>query len=139
MSGIYSKISKINKQKLDKIESALFGIKSEIKKIETGIKETYELIDSLDIPQSGDMKELKSFSQRRRLLDIQKQRYMDSLHVKNLELARKYEEYKKAKIEYEKIKYLEEQEVAQKLKKLKKDEQKELDEISSLLFKRSSG
>jgi len=135
--SVYSKISKINKQKLDKIESELFIIKSEIKKISRGIKETYQIISSLVIPQNGTIKEFNVFTQRRKVLNAQKDRQKNDLHTKNIELSYKHQEYKKAKLEYEKIKYLEEQEISKKLKKLKKDEQKELDEISNLLFKRN--
>jgi flagellar export protein FliJ len=134
--SVYSKISKINKQKLDKIESELFILKSEIKKINRQIDETYEAISSLVIPQNGTIKELNVFAQRRQVLNAQKDRQKKVLNTKNMELGYKQQSYKKAKLEYEKIKYLEEQELNEKLKKLKKDEQKELDEISNLLFKR---
>jgi len=134
--SVYSKISKINKQKLDKIESELFILKSEIKKINRQIDETYEAISSLVIPQNGTIKELNIFAQRRQVLNAQKDRQKKVLNTKNMELGYKQQSYKKAKLEYEKIKYLEEQELNEKLKKLKKDEQKELDEISNLLFKR---
>ncbi len=134
---IYSKISKINKQKLDKIESELFIIKSDIKKIKKEIKETYDAIKSLVIPQNGTIREFNVYTQKRGVLNLQKERQEETLHIKNSELSHKYQEYKMAKLEYEKMKYLEEQEITQKLKKLKKDEQKELDEISNLLFKRN--
>ncbi|MFK5881364.1 MAG: flagellar export protein FliJ [Sulfurospirillum sp.] len=137
MPIVFSKISKINRQKLDKLESELFMIKSEIKKIKRNIKETYSYIDNLIIPQNGTIKEFNVFAQRRKVLNLQKDRQKRDLHKKEVKLSHKYEEYKKAKLEYEKIKYLKEQEIAKKLKKIKKDEQKELDEMSNLLFKRN--
>ena len=43
-------------------------------------------------------------------------------------------EYKKAHIEYEKFKYLEEQELQTMMEKIKREEQLYLDEISTMLF-----
>lgn len=135
--SIYAKISKINKQRLDKIESEFFIIKSDMRKIEKEIEDIYSFINSLEIPQEGTMREFCQYTQRKKVLNTQKKRELDSLEKKNLELLNKQQEYKKAKLEYEKIKYLEEQEMNKKIEKLKRDEQKELDEISSQLFKRS--
>ena len=137
MSSIFSKISKINKQKLDKIESELYVIKSAIRSIEDEIEGIYDMIGDLKIPQNGEMKLLNSFQQNRNLLNNQKDMLTSDLNKKNQELLNKQQEYKIAKLEFEKIKYLEEEELAKRLEKLKKDEQKELDEISNLLFKRN--
>lgn len=137
MSSIFSKISKINKQKLDKIESELYIIRQAIFKIESEISEIYRYIDNLVIPQNGGIKLLNSFQESRRVLNTQKDMFESDLQVKNLELTGKQHEYKEAKLEHEKIKYLEEEEIAKRLEKLKKDEAKELDEISNQLFKRS--
>ena len=139
MSGIFLKISKINKQKLDKIESELFIIKSEMKRINKEIQRIYLSVDELVTPQVGSVKELVEFQARRRVLNTQKDMFTKELYQKDLELAQKQLEYKKAKLEYEKIKYLHEEELQKKLQKIKKDEQKELDEISTMLHKRSRG
>ena len=137
MSSIYTKISKINKQKLDKVESELYVIRQAIFKIEDEIGNIYNYINNLVIPQNGDIKLLNSFQESRRVLNLQKGILARDLQVKSLELSKKQQEYKESKLEYEKIKYLEEEEIAKKLEKLKKDEAKELDEISSQLFKRN--
>ena len=137
MSSIYTKISKINKQKLDKLESELYTIRQTIFKIEEEIRDIYNYINDLKMPQSGDIKLLNSFQESKRLLNIQKDMLFRDLQMKNLELSKKQQEYKESKLEFEKIKYLEEEEIAKKIKKLKKDEAKELDEISNQLFKRN--
>jgi len=137
MSSIYTKISKINRQKLDKVESDLYVIRQAIFKIEDEIGNIYNYINNLVIPQNGDIKLLNSFQESRRVLNVQKSMLVSDLQVKSLELSKKQQEYKESKLEYEKIKYLEEEEIAKKLEKLKKDEAKELDEISSQLFKRN--
>jgi len=135
MSKIFGKIAKINKQKVQKVENELFVLKSNIRAIEKKIKDIYANIDRLNIPENGEVRDLMIFQEQRKLLNNQKDRDQRELNTKNLELANKYQEYKKAKMEYEKIKYLEEQEISKKIKKLKKEEQKDLDEISNILYK----
>jgi chromosome segregation ATPase len=135
MSKIFGKIAKVNKQKVQKVENELFILKTNIRQIEKKIKNIYTDIDTLDIPKNGEARVLALFQERRKLLNNQKSRYQLNLNAKNLELANKYQEYKKAKLEYEKIKYLNEQEISKKVKKMKKEEQKNLDEISNMLYK----
>ena len=137
MSKIFGKIAKVNKQKVQKVENELFVLKSNIRVIEKKIKDIYADIDQLNIPANGEARELMLFQEQRKLLNNQKSRDQRELNVKNLELANKYQEYKRAKMEYEKIKYLEEQEIIKKIEKLKKQEQKDLDEISNMLYKGS--
>jgi len=137
MSKIFGKIAKVNKQKVQKVENELFVLKSNIRVIEKKIKGIYIDIGQLNIPENGEARELMLFQEQRKLLNNQKNRDQRELNVKNLELANKYQEYKKAKMEYEKIKYLEEQEIIKKIEKLKKQEQKDLDEISNMLYKGS--
>ncbi len=137
MSKIFGKIAKVNKQKVQKVENELFVLKSNIRVIENKIKDIYIDIDQLNIPKNGEARELMLFQEQRKLLNNQKSRDQRELNVKNLELANKYQEYKKAKMEFEKIKYLEEQEIIKKIEKLKKQEQKDLDEISNMLYKGS--
>ncbi|MCF6173737.1 MAG: flagellar export protein FliJ, partial [Campylobacteraceae bacterium] len=69
------------------------------------------------------------------VLNKYKIRLSKQLRAKNFELTNKHEEYKKARLEFEKIKYLGEQEIAKKIQKMKKEEQKSLDEISNMLYK----
>jgi len=135
MSKIFGKIAKVNKQKVQKVENELFILKTNIRQIEKKIKNIYTDIDTLDIPKNGEAKALALFQERRKLLNEQKNRFQLNLNAKNLELANKYQEYKKAKLEYEKIKYLNEQEILKKMKKMKKEEEKNLDEISNMLYK----
>jgi hypothetical protein len=135
MSKVFGKIAKINKQKVQKVENELYVLKSDIRAIEKKIKNIYSDIDKLSIPENGEARELMLFQEQRKMLNNQKSRDQRELNIKNLELANKYQEYKKAKLEYEKIKYLEEQEISKKIEKLKKEEQKNLDEISNMLYK----
>ncbi len=137
MSKIFGKIAKVNKQKVQKVENELFVLKSNVRAIEKKIKDIYTDIDQLNIPANGEARVLMLFQEQRKLLNNQKSRDQRELNVKNLELANKYQEYKKAKMEFEKIKYLEEQEIIKKIEKLKKQEQKDLDEISNMLYKGS--
>jgi flagellar biosynthesis chaperone FliJ len=54
--------------------------------------------------------------------------------LSQLEVNQLQEKYKKAHIEFEKIKYLEEQDFVAWIDKIKKQEQLDMDEISNMLF-----
>ncbi len=133
---MFSKISKIRKQKLDKIESEVIKLKQEIRGLKKKLDKVYEEIKSLKTPVSGDMILFSSYNEQKRLLGNQKDDLLRILHVKEMQLAKKHQEYKKANIEYEKIKYLEEVEFKKKMDRIKKLEQKDLDEVANMLYKR---
>ncbi|MDX1809107.1 MAG: flagellar export protein FliJ [Sulfurospirillaceae bacterium] len=138
MKSAFSQISKVKKQKLNKIENELARIRLDILEIETGIHEIYVSIKKLTVPKHGAVNILASYQEQRRILNVEKKHLEQNLEAKNIELSKKQFEYKNAQIDFEKIKYLEEQELMQKIDKLNKEEQKNMDEISNILqYKRS--
>ncbi len=62
--------------------------------------------------------------------------YLSSLKA---QLRDKEEERKEVELEFEKIKYLQQKEIAQMLKNFKRKEQQELDEIAVMLFAKQGG
>ena len=73
---------------------------------------------------------------RESLSIIRKERdfLQEKLIVKDNEISQLRDKYKRAHVEYEKIKYLEEQDFQEHIKKMKKKESLDLDEISNMLF-----
>ena len=71
---------------------------------------------------------------KKSILNREKKRYEQELFVVERNTKRLQGEYQKAHVEYEKIKYLEEQELQAMMDKLKREEQLYLDEISTMLF-----
>lgn len=133
MKSAFSKISKIRKQKVNKIENELARIQLEILRLENKIQNVYANIKELIIPKIGAVSILSFYQERRRILNVEKKDLEKKLEVKNRDLLRKQIEYKNAQIDFEKIKYLEEQELMQKIKKINKEEQKNMDEVSNIL------
>ncbi|WP_331774619.1 flagellar FliJ family protein [Sulfurospirillum sp. 1612] len=133
MKSAFSKISKIKKQKLNTIENEIMRIQLDIMRLEQAIKEIYEHIKKLEMPSRGSVVLLNFYQEKRQLLNKQKHELDQRLEAKRERLTEKQTAYKDAQIDFEKIKYLEDQELMSKIKKIKKDEQKELDEMANIL------
>lgn len=136
MKTKYSQLLKVKKQKVDSIENEIALLNSKRKSIEKDIENLKEEISSLNKPQEGKFDIFLSVSYSfDTLFALKKEKEFYLQHIE-IELEQKREEYKKALMEYEKIKYLEDLEIEKKLDKIKKDEQKLLDEMSVLTYKR---
>ena len=77
--------------------------------------------------------------EQKKILNRDKKHYEHELLLATVATQKLQEEYKKAHIEYEKIKYLEEQELQALIDKMKMQEQLYLDEISTMLFANKKG
>ena len=115
------------------IENEIMRIQLDIMRLENGIKEVYEHIKKLEMPSRGSAGLLNFYQEKRQLLNKQKHDLDQKLETKKEMLTEKQTAYKYAQIDFEKIKYLEDQELMIKIEKIKKDEQKELDEMANIL------
>ena len=134
MKSQFSKIAKIRKQKRDTIERELIKSQNKERLLRHKISAVYEDIARVEMPKEGLVSAFLMVSEQKSLLGREKKRYEQELnavlHVNKTLQA----EYQKAHIEYEKIKYLEEQELQAMMDKMKREEQLNLDEISTMLF-----
>lgn len=138
MKTKYSQLLKVKKQKVDSIENEIALLNSKKNSTEKDIENLKEEINSLKKPKEGKFGIFVSASYSfDTLFMLKKEKETFLQHIDN-ELEQKRDEYKKAKMEYEKIKYLEDLEIEKKLDKIKKDEQKLLDEMSVITYKRRS-
>ncbi len=73
---------------------------------------------------------------RERLAIIRKVKdtLQEQLLIKETEINQLRDKYKRANVEFEKIKYLEEQDFAEWIEKIKREESLDMDEISNILF-----
>ncbi|AFL69319.1 flagellar export protein FliJ [Sulfurospirillum barnesii] len=134
MKSQFSKIAKIRKQKRDSIERELIKSQNKERLLRHKISALYEDIAHVQMPKEGLISLFLMVSEQKSLLGREKKRYEQELasvlHVSKTLQA----EYQKAHVEYEKIKYLEEQELQAVMEKMKREEQLYLDEISTMLF-----
>ncbi len=132
----FSSLLKIKKEDLRKIESRLF-LKNQ--KREEILKEIESLLKELSLmkePNSDNFGKLSLFKESVFNIHNLIQEKKEILKNLNSEIEQIKKDYQKAQIEYEKIKYIQkiEQKKENDLKKIK--EQKEIDEIASILFER---
>ncbi len=115
------------------IENEIMRIQLDIMRLENGVKEVYENIKKLEMPSCGPVVLLNFYQEKRQLLNKQKHDLDQRLEAQKEMLTEKQTAYKYAQIEYEKIKYLEDQELMVEIENIKKNEQKEQNEMVNIL------
>lgn len=134
MKSQFSKIAKIRKQKRDAIERELIKSQNKERLLTHKIAKLYEDIAAVQVPKEGMVSLLVMINEQKRILSSEKKRYEMEFVATQKATKKLQQEYQKAHVEYEKIKYLEEQELKAMMDKLKREEQLYLDEVSTLLF-----
>ena len=134
MRSKFTSIVKVRKQQMDKIETLLAKARLKKSELKKQLALTRQDIENTAVPTSGTISKMRIFREKLDMLRNEKLKLDESLLVQKAEVKQLQEEYKKAHIEYEKIKYLEEQDYEEWMQKLKKQEQRDLDEVSNMLF-----
>ena len=134
MKSQFSKIAKIRKQKRDTIEKELMKSQNKERMLTHKITTLYEDIASVQMPKEGLVTTLLMVNEQKSILSREKKMCEQELYVVQRATKKLQMEYQKAHVEYEKIKYLEEQELKTMMDKMKREEQLYLDEISTMLF-----
>lgn len=134
MKSQFSKIAKIRKQKRDSLERDLMKSQNKEKMLRHKITVLYDEIGGLQTPREGTVSMLSLIAEQKRILNRDKKRLEEELVLVEKNTAMLQSAYQKAHVDYEKIHYLEEQELQGIIAKLKKEEQLALDEISTQLF-----
>ncbi len=134
MKSQFSKIAKIRKQKREVIEKDLLKSKNKEKMLVHKLSALYEHIHSINLPKEGKVSMLSLIAEQKRILGRDKKTCEEELLSVRNQTQTLQEAYKKAHIEYEKIHYLEEQELQAMIATLKRQEQLDLDEVSTQLF-----
>ncbi len=139
MNSKFKAIAQVRKQQMDKLETKLVKARFEKKNIEKKLKSLYEDISNSIPPKSGTASIMVLFHENLKVLRREKDDYAKLLEYVSQEVRKLQNEYKKAHMEFEKIKYLEEQEYEAWLEKIKKQERIDMDEISTMLFSNAKG
>ena len=136
MKTKFSQILKIRKEEVSKIELQLASKRAQKEILLTQVAEILSRIEEFSFPKEGDFSAMKSAHYGLEYLYKDKEqkenmiKYFDQ-EIENLNIL-----YKKANIEYEKIKHLHQEQEKMILKKLLKEESKQIDEIANQLFLR---
>ena len=130
MSSKYTTVVKVRKQELDKAETNLAKAKQRQKANEEALMRANAEYLSVNLPSAGSAEELKQSLEFRAIAKNVKDAAKEKVELSAKEMRHFQHLYKNAHLEYEKIKYLESEELKTLQTKLRKAEQKALDDIA---------
>lgn len=139
MKNKFTQIVKIRKQQMDKVETKLIQTRFKKQEVEQKIEALYEEINNSKSPTKGSISLIGIFHENLKILRREKDDYTNALKFLEGKINNLQAEYKKAHLEFEKIKYLEEQAVYKQIQKRKKEEKMNMDEIATLLYSNKKG
>jgi flagellar biosynthesis chaperone FliJ len=131
----FSAVVKIKKQVVEKIERDIQKINSSILKVKQQIEEIQNILYSLTPPQNGNFPLFSQIKTQQNMLRSEIEKLNSQILFLENRKNELMNELKKSNIEYEKMKYLETQEIKKMLKKSKLKESREMDELAILLRK----
>lgn len=132
----YEPLVKLKKKSLDTAERELIGANNELASATDKLKFSYEELSRMTLPTQGSVGE---FTQATAMIHAQHQtieQYQNKVQIAKFNQHQMRERYKAAMIDFEKFKYLEIQEMKARLKHLKAQEAKMLDEIGTMIYKK---
>lgn len=132
----YEPLVKLKKKSLDEAERALIAANNEVAGASDRLNTAYQALASLHLPQSGSIREL---SQANMMIQTQHDtidRCKEMLERAEEKQQTMRERFHASRIDFEKFSYLEVQEVNARIKKIKAQEAKMLDEIGTITYKR---
>lgn len=130
MKTKYSSVLKVKKQALDKAESTLSKARNRQRQSELELELALKQYEEIKLPSSGSVQNLRQSLEFLDVARVFKEEKKQRVELSKKEVAHYQMLYKKANLEYEKIKYLESEELKELQKKLKKEEEKFIDEIA---------
>ncbi|RDU57871.1 flagellar export protein FliJ [Helicobacter sp. MIT 99-5507] len=134
MTTRFNSILKIKKDILNKIERELIKINQAISLKENEIMLLKEQLNNMKAPNVSVYRELLAFKDSTSAFlneIIEEQNLLEMMYSSRIDINKRY---KIAMIEYEKINYLHTEELKLKIDKLKKEEQKFIDEVGGILY-----
>lgn len=134
MKTRFSDLLKVKKQKLSEVERELQDVRERKKRLEGKIEAINFEIASLKQPKSGDFTLMQIARETFLSLMNQKEILNQKLTLRTEQIEGLQALYKEANIEYEKVAYLDSEEVQKEMKRIKEEESKALDEIANILF-----
>jgi len=134
MKSKFADIVKIRKRKVDELQDSLARVEFQISQLKGEIEQLIYALHHEEIPSNGTINELLALQEVKKAYKIEienKRAYLSNLMQARHNII---EALRLANMEFEKMKYLQDSEVAQHKTMLRQKEAKELDEIAVLLY-----
>jgi len=130
----YTAIAKVKRQLLDQKEVALLEARKYVADCEENLVSIREQINALELPQKGTYQELLHVKTIKEQLTRQKTYALEERDRAQNRANESLHHFNEARREFEKIKYLQENEYSKALKQLQKQEQSAFDEAALQLY-----
>ncbi|WP_458700168.1 flagellar export protein FliJ [Sulfurospirillum sp. 1307] len=134
MKSKFTPIVKVKKQMMDRVETLLAKARYKEQNISKKLSFTCKQIEETKVPKEGSISLMLQFRENLKILRDEKSNLSRELEISQNEIKQLQDKYKRARMEYEKMKYLEKRDFEEWMKKIKKQEQLDLDEVSTMLF-----
>jgi len=131
----FDALVKLKKLDVDKIESELTKQNGKINKINQEIEKFQIELSEIHYPQSGNFAMITQIKMMQNAMREQINSKKEELKFLENQISLLKGQLKEKELEYEKMKYLQGEEIKKEIKRLKKEEDKNMDEIALMLFK----
>jgi len=136
MKTKFDGVVKVKKQQVERIENDIRKINKSILELNREIEELKDSLLLFTLPKTGTFNKIKQIKESQNIIKNQIQNLENQIVILQNRKNELLNELKKANIDYEKMKYLQNEEIKKALKELKLKESREMDEIAILLRKR---
>ena len=133
MKTKFDSVVKVKKQKVDAVERNLQKINASIQKLKIKIEELHKTILSYTLPKEGSFALLNQIKHQQHIIREEIQNLENQIVILENRKKELIDELKKVNIEYEKMKYLQAEEIKKKVKEQRLKEARDMDEIAILL------
>jgi flagellar export protein FliJ len=133
MKTKFDSVVKVKKQAVDNIERNLQKINTLIRKLKNKTEELNNILLSFKLPDEGDFSLFNQIKHQQHVIMDEIQNVKNQIIMLENRKRSLLEDLKKANIEYEKLKYLQTEEIKKQLKTQKLKEARDMDEIAILL------
>lgn len=134
MKSKFSYIVRVKKQQLDTIQIKVSAAKFKLDAFELNLKSARQNLNKFCLPKSGNINELNENLKILSIMRDEVSTLSEKVELAKKELMHFTHQYKNANLEYEKMKFLEQDEIRVKLKAIKRKEELLLDEFATIKF-----
>jgi len=131
----FDSIVKLKKLEVDKVQRELIKQNAKIEKLNQELQILIDELNSIEYPKNGNFSIITQIKMLQNLLLNQIKEKKNEIEIAKNQKKLLQGQLKDKELEYEKMKYLQNEEIKKYLNKLKKEEAKNMDEIALMLFK----
>jgi len=131
----FDSLVKLKKLKISEIEKEISKLNNQITNATEELEQIQTEISNFQLPQEGNFALITQFKMMLNAMINQKVNKEKQINFLNNQKEILTNQLKEANLEYEKMKYLQGEEIKKYIKQLKEKEAKEIDEIALMLYK----